>query len=191
MGTSTNIPELPDRQRTFHGRLLDAAGVREASLSPSARRTLAWLAAWDEPTIAGLEDLLRAARGTPATATAGGSTSPGPDSDLGFEPTGWSEWDSVACILARVPLLGPKLIRFLDADRHSIDWDGVDAEYPSHGEQLLVDLAHNLWNQGACPSVAELVATLDDDNFALALRAIKIRRRWRGGPELASDGGSL
>src|SRR5438132_380717 len=66
MGTSTNIPELPDRLRTFHGRLLDAAGVREASLSPSARRTLAWLAAWDEPTIAGLEDLLRAARGTPA-----------------------------------------------------------------------------------------------------------------------------
>ena len=63
MGTSTNIPELPDRQRTFHGRLLDAAGVREASLSPSARRTLAWLAAWDEPTIAGLEDLLHAARG--------------------------------------------------------------------------------------------------------------------------------
>ena len=106
---------------------------------------------------------------------------PGED-DLGFEPTGWSEWDSVAAILARVPRfgLGPKLIRFMDAERHSIDWDGIDAEYRSHGEQLLVDLAHNLWNQGACPSVLELVATLDDDNFALALRAIKIRRSWRG-----------
>ena len=103
--------------------------------------------------------------------------------DLGFEATGWSEWDSVAVILARVPRFGPKLIRFMDADRHSIDWDAIHAEYRSHGEQLLVDLAHNLWNQDRCPSILELVATLDDDNFALALRAIKIRRGWRGGAE--------
>jgi hypothetical protein len=104
------------------------------------------------------------------------------DEDLGFEPTGWSEWDSVAAILARIPRfgLGPKLIRFMDAERHSIDWDGIDAEYRSHGEQLLVDLARNLWSGEARPSVLELVATLDDDNFALALRAIKIRRSWRG-----------
>ena len=102
------------------------------------------------------------------------------DEDLGFEATGWSEWDSVAAILARVPLFGPKLIRFMDAERHSIDWEGIDAEYRSHGEQLLVDLARNLWSGGACPSVLDLVATLDDDNFALALRAIKIRRSWRG-----------
>ena len=101
--------------------------------------------------------------------------------DLGFEPTGRSEWDSVACILAKVPLFGPKLIRFMDADRYSIDWDGIDAEDRSHGEQLLVDLAHNLWNRGATPSVLDLVATLDDDNFALAIRAIKIRRGGRGG----------
>jgi hypothetical protein len=101
--------------------------------------------------------------------------------DLGFEPTGWSEWDSVAVILARIPRFGPKLIHFMDGDRLSIDWDGIDAEYRSHGEQLLVDLAHNLWNRGACPSVLDLVATLDDDNFALALRAIKIRRGGRGG----------
>jgi hypothetical protein len=105
------------------------------------------------------------------------------DEDLGFEATGWSEWDSVAAILARIPRfgLGPKLIRFMDAERYSIDWDGIDAEYRSHGEQLLVDLAHNLWSGEARPSVLELVATLDDDNFALALRAIKIRRSWRGG----------
>jgi hypothetical protein len=104
------------------------------------------------------------------------------DEDLGFEATGWSEWDSVAAILARIPRfgLGPKLIRFMDAERHSIDWDGIDAEYRSHGEQLLVDLARNLWSGEACPSVLELVATLDDDNFALALRAIQIRRNWRG-----------
>ena len=104
------------------------------------------------------------------------------DDDLDFEPTGWSEWDSVAAILAKIPRfgLGPKLIRFMDAERHSIDWDGIDAEYRSHGEQLLVDLAHNLWSGGARPCVLDLVATLDDDNFALALRAIKIRRSWRG-----------
>ena len=108
--------------------------------------------------------------------------------DLGFEPTGWSEWDSVACILARVPLFGPKLIRFMDTERCSIDWDAIDAEDHSHGEQLLVDLAHNLWNQGACPSVLDLVATLDDDNFILALRAMKIRRNWRGGVGIATEG---
>ena len=103
------------------------------------------------------------------------------DEDLGFEPTGWSEWDSVAAILARVPRYGPKLIRFMDTERLSIDWDGIDAECHAHSEQLLVDLARNLWNRSACPSVLDLVATLDDDNFALALRAIKIRRSWRGG----------
>src|SRR5439155_16999893 len=43
------------------------------------------------------------------------------DEDLGFEPTGRSEWDSVAAILARVPLFGPKLIRFMDQERYSID----------------------------------------------------------------------
>ena len=112
---------------------------------------------------------------------AGGRPGEPGDGDLGFETTGRSEWDSVAAILARVPLFGPKLIRFMDADRYSIDWDGIDAEYRSHGEQLLVDLARNLWSGEACPSVLELVATLDDDNFALALRAMKIRRRWRGG----------
>ena len=100
--------------------------------------------------------------------------------DLGFEATGWAEWDSVAVILARIPRFGPKLIRFMNTERRSIDWEGIDAENRSHGEQLLVDLAHNLWNRGACPSVLDLVATLDDDNFALALRAIKIRRTWRG-----------
>jgi hypothetical protein len=107
--------------------------------------------------------------------------------DLGFEPTGWSEWDAVACILARVP----KLTRFMDTERLSIDWEGIDAEYLSHGEQLLADLAHNLWNQGACPSVLEMVATLDDESFALALRAMKIRRGGRGGTEPVSEGGSL
>jgi hypothetical protein len=114
--------------------------------------------------------------------TAGGRPGEPGDEDLGFEATGWSEWDSVAAILARIPRfgLGPKLIRFMDAERHSIDWDGIDAEYRSHGEQLLVDLAHNLWNRGATPSVLDLVATLDDDNFALAIQAIKIRRSWRG-----------
>jgi hypothetical protein len=103
------------------------------------------------------------------------------DEDLGFEATGWSEWDSVAAILARIPRHGPKFIRFMDTDRQSIDWEAIDAECYAHSEQLLVDLARNLWNRGACPSVLDLVATLDDDNFALALRAIKIRRRWRGG----------
>ena len=113
--------------------------------------------------------------------TAGSRPGEPGDEDLGFEPTGWSEWDSVAAILARVPRFGPKLIRFMDADRYSIDWEGIDAEYRSHGEQLLVDLARNLWKGRPSPSVLDLVATLDDDNFALALRAMRIRRGWRGG----------
>src|SRR5438067_1044198 len=127
MAASTNTPELPDRQQAFHRRLLGAAGVRETSLSPRARRALVWLVGWDEPTIGGLEDLLSAARDEPATAAtpSGSSSPPGPERDLGFEPTGWSEWDSVACILARVPLFGPKLIRFMNTERRSIDWDGI------------------------------------------------------------------
>ena len=102
------------------------------------------------------------------------------DCEADLAPTGWSEWDAVAYLLAGIPLFGQKAIRFMDEETSSVDWEGLEAEDRSHGEQLMVELAHNLWNGGACPSVKELVATLDDDNFARALHAIGIARRWRG-----------
>ena len=101
------------------------------------------------------------------------------DTEAGIVPAGDAEWDAVACILATLPRFGPKLCRFMDAKRRRIDWDAVDASCYSHGEQLLVGLARNLWDGSECPGALELVATLDDDNFALALRAMRIRRDWR------------
>lgn len=42
--------------------IVAAAGVDVADLSPETQRTLRWLADWDQPTTAGLVELLTAAR---------------------------------------------------------------------------------------------------------------------------------
>lgn len=98
------------------------------------------------------------------------------------ELTGWSEWDAVACILGAVPLFGPKWsTRFMDPEDYIIDFEAIEASCYAHSERLLYELARNLWDASATPSVRELVNTLDDNNFELALRAMRIARRWQGG----------
>lgn len=42
--------------------LIDAVGVEEPELSERERATVAWLAAWDDPTVQGVGDLLNRAR---------------------------------------------------------------------------------------------------------------------------------
>jgi hypothetical protein len=43
-------------------RLVEAAAIAPDALSPKGRRTLDWLAEWDEPTIEGLVEILGAVR---------------------------------------------------------------------------------------------------------------------------------
>jgi hypothetical protein len=104
------------------------------------------------------------------------------EAEAGFAPTGWSEWDSVIYLLGAPILRAKKAFRFVNAERLSIDWDGlVEASAPwSHGERLMVALAHDLWNSAGGLSMKEFAATLDDANFSRALRAIEIARGRRG-----------
>ncbi|HEU5003447.1 MAG TPA: hypothetical protein VFW71_11810 [Actinomycetota bacterium] len=99
-----------------------------------------------------------------------------------FVFTGWAEWDSVTYLLAS-PLLAGKLGPFVDVTGYSVDIEAlVEASGAwSHAEQLFVALAADLWRATGAVSVRELVATLDDANFARALAAIEIARGARVG----------
>ena len=110
--------------------------------------------------------------------------------DLGFEPTGWAEWDSVYYLLT-TPCIRKDAAPFIDARRQSVNWTGLRRAGGvwSHGGRLLLALANNLWNSSGRPSVREMVDTLDDQNFARALRAIRIARGWRRSG-LAPGGGA-
>lgn len=94
----------------------------------------------------------------------------------GYVETGWREWDAVAYLLA-APMLGTKFTRYMDPVRSTIDFDAIEAKAFSHAEALLVALARNFWSSGSpSPSIKELVATLDDANFARVMTGIGILR---------------
>ena len=96
-----------------------------------------------------------------------------------FAFTGWSEWDSVAYLLA-TPFLAAKVAAFVDAGACCIDWDGlIEASGAwSHGEQLVVGLASDLWRATGGVSVKELCASLDDATFERVVAALQIARGW-------------
>lgn len=100
------------------------------------------------------------------------------DPEFGF--TGWSEWDSVYYLLT-ARCIRADAAPFIDARRQSVNWTGLRrvGRTWSHGARLMLALAQNLWNSSGHPSVRELVETLDDENFARALRAMRIARGWR------------
>jgi len=104
------------------------------------------------------------------------------DLDVGFEPTGWAEWDSVHYVLT-APSIARDTARFIDVRRQSVNWTGLRraSRVWGHGARLLVALAHNLWNSTGHPSVREMVDILDNENFARALRAMRIARGRRDG----------
>ena len=102
--------------------------------------------------------------------------------DLGFQPTGCSEWDSVYYVLT-APCIRRDAAPFIDVRRQSINWTGLRraGRVWGHGGRLLLALAQNLWNSTGHPSVREMVDTFDDENFARAMRAIRIARGGRPG----------
>ena len=68
-----------------------------------------------------------------------------------------------------------KCIRYVKSD--SIDFQKMYEEVDfSSGEKILVNLAHNLFNNGVSVALLDIIATLDDENFKMALQAIILRR---------------
>lgn len=59
-----------------------------------------------------------------------------------------------------------------------IDFEGIRARSGpwSDGEKLFLDLANELFNRGAQVRLADLIATLDATNWAIAMRAVRIKR---------------
>ena len=97
------------------------------------------------------------------------------------------QWESVVHVLA-APMFAHKTAQFLDPATTSADIEGLvgAAEVWSHGEQLMVALAADLWD-GREVSVRALCTTLDDCNFARALEALRVARGCR--ESFASSGG--
>lgn len=70
----------------------------------------------------------------------------------------------------------------LDQDGAVIDWLGVmaDSEGWSSGERVLIELAYTLWSgrtfAGGLNVRRDIVETLDDDNFRVAMESVMILR---------------
>jgi hypothetical protein len=75
-------------------------------------------------------------------------------------------------LAARTPgYITPDGIRFDRLLEASRSW--------SHGEQLLVDVALDLWNGDGKSTPMDLIRSLDDGNFDRVLEAIALRRGTR------------
>ena len=73
----------------------------------------------------------------------------------------------------------------IDYKERSIDWEGIkrNGVYLSHGGEILVEVAKQLWNGSRTPLVGgqpvtfcEVVTYLDADNLARVIEAMKIHR---------------
>lgn len=67
-----------------------------------------------------------------------------------------------------------KALKYINQD--GIDFDGIRQQDFSSGYKILLDLAEELFNHGANASVSNITDRLDEDNFNLAIQAIKLKR---------------
>lgn len=90
---------------------------------------------------------------------------------------------NAAALILQGPLLRYKCADFVHpaSERSESSWIDIDPildDYGSwsHGEQLMVDLAADLYESGHAVSMGELCNVLDERNWKLAMRAIAMRR---------------
>lgn len=67
-----------------------------------------------------------------------------------------------------------KTLKHIDAE--GIDFDGIRQQDFSSGYRILLDLAEELFNHGAKASISSIVDRLDEENFTVAIQAIKLKR---------------
>ena len=95
--------------------------------------------------------------------------------------TGRKEYDAAYHLLT-TPLIELRTQRFIET--HDFDWSGLFAESEawSHGEQILVQAAFDLWSAGRSidgrvnVQLFDPICTLDDGNFDRVMEAVFIRR---------------
>lgn len=90
------------------------------------------------------------------------------------------EWAAALHVLDGRVLRRKDVRQWVDFDRRTIEFPTLlEAAGPwSHGERLLVQVAADLFNGSGETRLNELLQTLDDENLALVLEAIRLRRRW-------------
>lgn len=73
----------------------------------------------------------------------------------------------------------------IDRDARTIDWEEIkrNAVYLSHGGEILVEVAKQLWNGSRAPLIGgqpvtfvDVLTHLDADNFARVIEAMQIHR---------------
>lgn len=89
-------------------------------------------------------------------------------------------WMAVYAIFD-LPVLASKrsvLVSYVDESRHEIDWSGITATMGawSHGEQVLIRIAHALFNDGDDVAIHEF-GVLSPDSGRAVLEIIA-RRYW-------------
>jgi hypothetical protein len=93
----------------------------------------------------------------------------------------WGEDPELAATLHLLgtPVIARRTAPFVDVERRSIRWDALleRAAAWSHGENLLVRAALDMWNGDAKTPLGELYLTLDEDNLRRVMEALAIRRR--------------
>ena len=93
--------------------------------------------------------------------------------------TGWDRQGLAATYLLAAPMLRGRADKWIDFERHEIDFEAMLDNSWSHGERVMISAAYDLFNAGERVALDELVSTLDDFNLQLVLDAISIRRGWR------------
>jgi hypothetical protein len=84
----------------------------------------------------------------------------------------------------------PALARMFDETKHvnergGIEWEALEAECFSPSERLLARVGSDLWNGSGKAPLGELLAGLDEANYAVVVEAMRLRRgatspRWLG-----------
>jgi len=107
---------------------------------------------------------------------------------LSSTPTQTPDYAAVRHILTS-PLIAARCAPHIRAD--DFDWPGLlsEAKTMSGGEQLLVRIAHDLWEPKGDVRISELPRRLDRANFARVLDALSICRGdvTAAGTELLRD----
>jgi len=68
----------------------------------------------------------------------------------------------------------------VDFERRTIDWSaiGLRSNMFSHSEELMIDLAANLWNGTKMVSPYDWCSRLDNGNFPVVLKALAMARGY-------------
>jgi hypothetical protein len=98
-----------------------------------------------------------------------------------------SDWAACLFVLTSNADRWARAAERVSAAERTIEWDLVYRGVYSHGELCMLRLANVLYNGDGGPDVAELIDTLDERNFRIAVVAIQLRRYGIGSLQIFTD----